>query len=84
MAQNAAGDQLDDLFDYDVDTELPDLNIDLDPPTSKRGAEKGSSSRKVNLGIDEEVKIRRVRPPAVKLDAERYAFFWGISSYHCD
>lgn len=77
MAQAAASDdnRFDDLFDYDVDTEIPDLNVDLNP--SKRGAEKSSSSRKVDLGIDEEVKIKRVRRPVVKLDAERYAFFLG-------
>ena len=77
MAQAAANDdnQFDDLFDYDVDTEIPDLNVDLNPP--KRGAEKSSSSHKVDLGIDEEVKIKRVRRPVVKLDVERYAFFLG-------
>lgn len=75
MAQAAASDdnQLDDLFDYNVDTEIPDLIIDLSP---NLGVENSSSSRKVNLGIDEEVKIKRVKRPAVKLDAERYAF-WG-------
>ena len=76
MAQATAGNdnQLDDLFDYDVDTEIPDLNIDLNP--LKRRPEKSSSSRKIDLGIDEEIKIKRVRRPPVKLDAERYAFFF--------
>ncbi|KAF8453621.1 replication fork protection component Swi3-domain-containing protein [Terfezia claveryi] len=67
-AQTAQADdnQFDDLFDYDIDTGLPDLDVSLDAP-----GRKPTSTRKVDLGVDEEVKITRVKRPTVKLDADR-------------
>ncbi|RPB23493.1 Swi3-domain-containing protein [Terfezia boudieri ATCC MYA-4762] len=67
-AQTAQADdnQFDDLFDYDVDTGIPDLDVTLDAP-----GRKNTSTKKVDLGVDEEVKITRVKRPTVKLDADR-------------
>lgn len=70
-AQTAQTDDnhFDDLFDYDVDTEIPDLDVSLDVPGQKK-----NTGKKVNLGVDEELKITRVKRPTVKLDAERYGY----------
>ncbi|KAF8427799.1 replication fork protection component Swi3-domain-containing protein [Tirmania nivea] len=67
-AQTAQADdnQFDDLFDYDIDTEIPDLDVSLDAP-----GQKNTSTRKVDLGVDEEVKITKVKRPTVRLDADR-------------
>jgi len=61
--------QIDDLFDYDIDTGVPDLDVSLNVP-----GQKNTSTKKVDLGVDEEVRItKKVKRPTVKLDAER----WG-------
>jgi len=67
QAAQADDNQFDDLFDYDIDTEIPDLDVNLDVP-----GQKNTSTRKVDLGVDEEVKITKVKRPTVKLDADRY------------
>ena len=70
-AQNDDG-QLDDLFDYDIDTEIPDADAFLKGAGQGNGKPSSTTTRKVNLGVDEEIKIARVKRPTVKLDAERY------------
>ncbi len=65
------GDDLDALFDYDV--EMDDVFRDLSPPraaqNSEASAKKGTGT---GLGIDEEVEVaRKPRAPRVKLDEDR-------------
>jgi hypothetical protein len=71
-------DDLDDLFNYDVDDENDPFSDNYKPtipidtarePTSK------SSKNATGLGIDEEVEVtKKIRAPRVKLDEQRYAF----------
>ena len=72
-----ASDELDDLFDYNVN--LDDVFRDVD--TNMRATEqlsrpskaKNNSSRHVDsLGIDEAVKVEKKRAPVAKLDETRY------------
>lgn len=67
VTETHGSDQFDDLFDYGVDTEIPDLDVNLDVP-----AQKNNPSKRVNLGVDEEIKIAKQKRPTVRLDAERY------------
>ena len=62
---NAVGEDYmdDDLFDYDAD--IPDIDTTIRQPTPKK------DGKKDNLGLDEEVKIKRKRVN-VKLDEARY------------
>ena len=52
-----------DLFDYDAD--IPDIDTTIRQPTPEK------DGKKDNLGLDEEVKIKRKRVN-VKLDEARY------------
>ena len=79
QAAQADDNQFDDLFDYDIDTEIPDLDVSLDVP-----GQKNTSTRKVDLGVDEEVKITKVKRPTVKLDAERYGGPQSITLIFCE
>ena len=68
----AAGDNLDDLFDYDAG--LDDVFADLEPPKTTTPTD---TARRVltdaGLGIDKEVEIvKKPRVPRVKLDEDRY------------
>jgi len=62
---NAVGEDYmdDDLFDYDAD--IPDIDTTIRQPTPEK------DGKKDNLGLDEEVKIKRKRVN-VKLDEARY------------
>jgi len=68
QAQNttAPGDDLDDLFDYDAEpnetTAAAAANITM-RQTSGNGAG--------DLGIDEEIKVRKARAPIARLDEDR-------------
>ena len=73
-----ANDELDDLFDYNVN--LDDVFRDVDtnmrapeqPPKPSK-AKNNSKSRHVDsLGIDEAVKVEKKRAPVAKLDEARY------------
>lgn len=64
------GDDLDDLFDYDVnrDDVLRDVDPNMDAPiVPKLSGEKENAL----VGIDEEVKIIKQRKPVPKLDEPR-------------
>jgi hypothetical protein len=70
----AGGEQLDDLFDYDVD--LDDVFRPLSPlkpiePAAEKKA-LGRGQNGLGLGIDEEVEVtKKQRAPRVKLDENR-------------
>lgn len=72
-------DDLDDLFNYDVDDENDPFSDNYKPtiPTDTTREQPTSKSNKnaAGLGIDEEVEVaKKIRAPRVKLDEERYAF----------
>ena len=59
----------DDLFDYNAD--IPDIDTTIrEPPEPEK---KRKDGKRVNLGLDEDVKIRKKRIN-VKLDEARYVF----------
>ncbi|KAF8473144.1 replication fork protection component Swi3-domain-containing protein [Kalaharituber pfeilii] len=64
QARQGDHDDFDDLFDYDID-EILNAN------PNGQGQTGDNVSKKVNLGVDEEIKITRAKRPTVKLDAER-------------
>jgi hypothetical protein len=66
------GDDVDDLFNYDVEDEDVFRHFEpklADPPTRKEAA----AAQPAGLGIDAEVKIRKQRTPVAKLDEARRA-----------
>lgn len=72
----APHDDLDDLFNYDVDLGdvFGEVDTNMDVPVKKTSSSKaGAKENSTNLGIDEEIKITKKRRPVVKLDEERYA-----------
>ena len=79
----AAHDDLDDLFNYDVGGEDP-----LHPPEQTMDAEAPLEPRRpkpIDLGIDEEV-IQRKRKPNPKLDEGRYLSIFVVAAvlYLCN
>jgi replication fork protection complex subunit Csm3/Swi3 len=71
----AGGDELDDLFNYDVDDVNDPFNENYVVPGSKEKAKELASKSKsgAGLGIDEEIEVtRKARAPRVKLDEDRY------------
>ena len=78
-AGNAAApphDDLDDLFDYDVDLGdvFGEVDTNMDVPIIKTLSSKaGAIESSTGLGIDEEIKVAKPRRPAVKLDEPRCA-----------
>ena len=71
----AGGDELDDLFDYDLGDQNDPFSDNYKPPVSKEKVKESAStgSNGASLGIDEEVEItKNARAPRVKLDENRY------------
>jgi hypothetical protein len=68
----AGGDDLDDLFDYDVG--LDDVFRDIEPPKPTLSSDASRKSRgDGGLGIDKEVEVvKKPRAPRVKLDDNKY------------
>lgn len=69
-------DDLDDLFDYDVDLGdvFGDVDTNMDAPVKQMSSSKaGAKENSTGLGIDEEIKIAKKRRPVVKLDEPRCA-----------
>lgn len=73
---NQPADELDDLFNYDVDindvsrganTEAANIPARLNGRSNNNNDDLG-----LGLGIDEEIKIRKPRAPIAKLDEDRY------------
>lgn len=67
-------DDLDDLFNYDVnmDDVLRDVDPDMDAPVGpKLSDESGEKENAIGLGIDEEIKVVKQRRPVPKLDEPR-------------
>ncbi|KAL8790552.1 MAG: hypothetical protein Q9195_006296 [Heterodermia aff. obscurata] len=82
-AATAPADDMDDLFDYNVD--LDDIFRDVDtnmnvPARAANAAPPPPAGRanSVGLGIDEEIKVRKARQPIAKLDADRLLSQAGI------
>ena len=79
-------DELDDLFDYDVDLGdvFGEIDTNMDVPVKQPSSSRaGGKENGAGLGIDEEIKIAKKRRPVVKLDETRYVPFrlhcWQIS-----
>lgn len=66
----AAHDELDDLFNYDVDQDdvFRDYQPQMDLPILPAQTNK---SKLADLGIDEEIQVTTKRKPIAKLDEER-------------
>ncbi|KAI9681818.1 MAG: chromosome segregation in meiosis- protein [Trizodia sp. TS-e1964] len=75
--ENPPADELDDLFDYDIDANELFREIDTSILSSKN-REAPSSRPGVELGIDEEVKVARKKRVTVKLDEEKLLSQAGI------
>ena len=77
----APRDELDDLFNYDVELvdALQNVN-DNNDPSARQHARRRDNELEVGLGlgIDEEVKVRKPRAPIAKLDEERLLSANGI------
>jgi replication fork protection complex subunit Csm3/Swi3 len=70
----AGGDELDDLFDYDVDDINDPFSENYVVPGSKERAKEEAAKAKADadLGIDKKLEItRQPRAPRVKLDEDR-------------
>jgi len=65
----AAGDELDDLFNYDVEDNQDAVNGGV--INAPRLAPRGDTVGGGDLGIDEEIKVRKPRAPIAKLDEDR-------------
>lgn len=63
-----AGDDLDDIFNYDVDA---NVFQDFQPTVDAAAANVPPTRRAADLGIDEEIKISKKRKPVPKLDDTR-------------
>ena len=65
-----AGDDLDDLFNYDVETDdvFRDYNPAMDAPVRSTSP---ARAKVTDLGIDEEIQVARKRKPIAKLDENR-------------
>jgi replication fork protection complex subunit Csm3/Swi3 len=71
----AGGDELDDLFNYDVDDINDPFSENYIVPGSKETTKEAAAKAKANadLGIDQKLEItRQPRAPRVKLDEDRY------------
>ena len=67
---NAPADELDDLFNYDVDPDDPFRPSDTTLQTAA-ASKQPQDAPKADLGIDEEIKPIRRRTPIPKLDQDR-------------
>jgi replication fork protection complex subunit Csm3/Swi3 len=74
-------DDLDDLFDYDVnrDDVLRDVDPNMDAPIVPKLS--GGKENALGLGIDEEIKIIKQRKPVPKLDEPRCVCHNGTTDY---
>lgn len=76
IAAPPAGDDLDDLFNYDagINDVFRDVDTNMDVATTTEPARgKNKSDRAEGLGIDKEIKVSRTRRPIAKLDEARYS-----------
>ncbi|MCJ1405190.1 chromosome segregation in meiosis- protein [Xylographa trunciseda] len=72
-----AGDDLDDLFNYDVETDdvFRDYNPAMDAPVRTTSPARPKAT---DLGIDEEIQVAKQRRPVAKLDENRLLSQAGI------
>ena len=75
-ASAAPADDMDDLFDYNVNLDDifndVDTNMNLPARSTNAGPPPAGRVNSVGLGIDEEIKVRKTRQPIAKLDEDRY------------
>lgn len=86
-AAAAPADDMDDLFDYNVNLDdiFRDVDTNMNVPARATNAAPPPAGRanSVGLGIDEEIKVRKARQPIAKLDEDRYvrcgrtSIHWG-------
>lgn len=70
----AQEDDLDDLFDYNVDDAFRDVDTNMDVPArGKTGTGRDEKEKGADLGLDEEIKVTKKRAPVPKLDENRSA-----------
>ncbi|KAL8761929.1 MAG: hypothetical protein Q9184_001998 [Pyrenodesmia sp. 2 TL-2023] len=77
---NLPADDLDDLFDYDVNMQdvFRDAKITMDVPIREHTAHTNSRDKDLGLGLDEEIKVTKKRQPVPKLDDNRLLSQAGI------
>ena len=77
-------DDLDDLFNYDVDVFRDvDTNIDVSIHKKPAAAADGKSNA-TGLGIDEEIKVTKKRAPVPKLDENRFSTIHPTTVSHAE
>ncbi|MCJ1355296.1 MAG: chromosome segregation in meiosis- protein [Icmadophila ericetorum] len=80
-ASKQTGDDLDDLYNYDIDADdaFRDFDADLTVPKSKEASKKLTTGTVDDvLGIKGEVKVAKKRAPVAKLDEDRLLSQAGI------
>ncbi|MCJ1477211.1 chromosome segregation in meiosis- protein [Lambiella insularis] len=76
-AQATGVDDLDDLFNYDVDPDHASYNPQRSPDAPAPG-QSPSRAKPADLGIDEEIQVAKKRKPIAKLDENRLLSQAGI------
>ncbi|KAL8714999.1 MAG: hypothetical protein Q9220_000956 [cf. Caloplaca sp. 1 TL-2023] len=80
MASNLPHDDVDDLFDYNVNMQdiFRDADVEMELPERPQAIESKTNNDVRGLGIDEEVKVTKKRQPVPKLDEARLLCQAGI------
>ena len=83
VSPSPAGDDLDDLFNYDVETDdvFRDYNPAMDAPVRSTSPARPKTT---DLGIDEEIQITKKRKPIAKLDENRQVIPRNRSAVYAD
>ena len=77
-------DDLDELFNYDVDV-FRDVDTNIDVSTQQKPATvAGGNSTASGLGIDEEIKVTKKRAPVPKLDENRLFTMSPAMVFHAE
>jgi replication fork protection complex subunit Csm3/Swi3 len=71
---SAGGDELDDLFNYDIDVDEAFRDLEEKANSNSNIGQDGKNKSGTDLGIDEEVQVKAARKPIPKLDDQRYVF----------
>ncbi|KAL8735713.1 MAG: hypothetical protein Q9181_002716 [Wetmoreana brouardii] len=74
------GDDLDDLFDYNVNVEevFRDVDVSMTTNNEKEVAQTKSKDENLGLGIDEEIRVVKKRQPVARLDEKRLLSQAGV------
>ncbi|KAL8830041.1 MAG: hypothetical protein Q9191_001658 [Dirinaria sp. TL-2023a] len=72
-------DELDEIFNYDVDDVFRDVNMDMGAPARDNNETQAASNTNGDvLGIDEQIKVTKKRAPIPKLDEDKLLSQAGI------